>query len=120
MIEVITKVHVHTLPVSLEVLVRPEAIAVPHGQADAARKLGRHLGQLDGVLQIAGSGGDYLAAALDASTAYYAHTGTQTVARTLARHAVDAQRRSVRQEDVRLGRNHVRDAPGTHTCSRSS
>jgi len=53
------------------------------------------LDKLQGVLSLAGSGGDYVAAALDASTAYYAHTGTQTVARTLARQAVEAQRRSV-------------------------
>jgi hypothetical protein len=53
------------------------------------------MGQLDGILKIAGGGGDYIAAALDASTAYYAHTGTQTVARTLAKHAVEAQRHSV-------------------------
>jgi len=53
------------------------------------------MAQLDGILKVAGTGGDYIAAALDASTAYYAHTGTQTVARTLARHTVDAQRRAV-------------------------
>jgi hypothetical protein len=53
------------------------------------------LERLGGILRMAGHGGDYVAAALDASTAYYAHTGTQTVARTLARHAVDAQRASV-------------------------
>ncbi|MCO4771922.1 MAG: hypothetical protein KDA24_17960 [Deltaproteobacteria bacterium] len=56
---------------------------------------GGMMDQLNSVLSIAGGAGDYAAAALDASTAYYAHTGTQTVARTLARHAVDAQRRSV-------------------------
>lgn len=50
---------------------------------------------LAGVKQILGKvdgGGDYLAAAIDAGTAYYSHTGTQTVARSLARDAVEQLR----------------------------
>ncbi|MEO1268016.1 MAG: tellurite resistance TerB family protein, partial [Myxococcota bacterium] len=37
--------------------------------------------KLGGVVDVANSGMDYLAAGLDASTNYFAHTGTQTVAR---------------------------------------
>ncbi|MFT4621927.1 MAG: hypothetical protein ACI8PZ_000579 [Myxococcota bacterium] len=48
------------------------------------------LQSLQGVLSVADGGLDYVAAALDASTNYTAHTGTQTVGRTLAKHAVDA------------------------------
>ena len=51
--------------------------------------------QLQGVLSVTAGGMDYVAAAIDASTNYYAHTGTQTVARTLATHAVDAVRQDV-------------------------
>lgn len=47
------------------------------------------LAKLEGVLKVAGGGMDYVAAALDASTNYYAHTGMQTVGRTLARHAYE-------------------------------
>jgi len=47
-------------------------------QEGAVEKLQGVLGRVDG-------GMDYLAAAIDASTAYFSHTGTQTVARALAR-----------------------------------
>jgi hypothetical protein len=47
------------------------------------------LKKLDGVLSVAEGGMDYVAAAIDASTNYYSHTGTQTVGRALARHATD-------------------------------
>jgi len=47
------------------------------------------LKKLDGVLGIAEGGMDYVAAAIDASTRYFSHTGTQTVGRVLARHATD-------------------------------
>lgn len=50
------------------------------------------LAQLQGVMSVAGGGLDYVAAAIDASTSYFSHTGTQTVARALAGHAVDALR----------------------------
>ncbi|MFT5681534.1 MAG: hypothetical protein ACI8RZ_002440 [Myxococcota bacterium] len=43
--------------------------------------------KLQGVLGGAAGGMDYIAAAIDASTAYFSHTGTQTVARALARQA---------------------------------
>jgi len=42
---------------------------------------------LQGVLGRVDGGMDYLAAAIDASTDYFSHTGTQTVARALAREA---------------------------------
>lgn len=53
------------------------------------------LAQLERVLGVAGGGMDYVAAALDASTSYYAHTGLQTVGRTLARHAYEQHRQAV-------------------------
>ncbi|MCO4745566.1 MAG: hypothetical protein KC912_12310 [Proteobacteria bacterium] len=56
------------------------------------------LKQLQGVLNVAGGGMDYVAAALDASTNYYAHTGLQTVGRTLARHAFEEHRAHVWQQ----------------------
>ena len=43
--------------------------------------------QLQSVVGKVDGGMDYLAAAIDASTAYFTHTGTQTVARALARQA---------------------------------
>ncbi len=43
--------------------------------------------QISGALGMVGGGAEVLAAAIDASTNYTAHTGTQTVARALARHA---------------------------------
>ena len=49
-------------------------------QAGALEKVQGVLGRVDG-------GMDYVAAAIDASTAYFSHTGTQTVARALARKA---------------------------------
>ncbi|MEZ4322780.1 MAG: hypothetical protein R3F61_35255 [Myxococcota bacterium] len=53
------------------------------------------MSQLKGVLSFADGGADYVAAAIDASTAYVSHTGTQTVARALARHATDQLRADV-------------------------
>ncbi|TNE86023.1 MAG: hypothetical protein EP330_24115 [Deltaproteobacteria bacterium] len=53
------------------------------------------LSKLEGVLQVAGGGMDYVAAALDASTSYYSHTGMQTVGRTLARQAYEDFRQEV-------------------------
>ncbi|MCA9567663.1 MAG: hypothetical protein KC656_07465 [Myxococcales bacterium] len=50
------------------------------------------MGRLQGVLSLAGGSGDYVAAAIDAGTSYTAHTGTQTVARALAKHAVHQMR----------------------------
>ncbi len=47
------------------------------------------LAQLQGVLGVADGGLDYVAAALDASTNTTSHTGTQTVARALARRSID-------------------------------
>ncbi len=47
------------------------------------------LDRLRGVLSITAGGMDYVAAAIDASTDYFSHTGTQTVARALARMAYD-------------------------------
>ena len=58
------------------------------------------LAQLQGVLGVADGGLDYVAAALDASTAYTTHTGTQTVARALARRAIDGLRDEAWQEWV--------------------
>ena len=46
------------------------------------------MGQLKGTLSIAEGSMDVVAAAIDASTMYTAHTGTQTVARALARKAI--------------------------------
>lgn len=53
------------------------------------------LAQVKTIVDVGEGAGDYVAAALDASTAYYAHTGTQTVARTLARHAIEQTRQDV-------------------------
>jgi hypothetical protein len=53
------------------------------------------LAQVKTLVDVGEGAGDYVAAALDASTAYYAHTGTQTVARTLARHAIDKTKQDV-------------------------
>ena len=47
------------------------------------------LRSLRGVLSVAQSGGEYVAAAIDAATKYFSHTGTQTVGRALIRHALD-------------------------------
>jgi len=47
------------------------------------------------IMNVAEGGMDYVAAAIDASTSYYAHTGTQTVARSLARQAHDQLRDKV-------------------------
>lgn len=58
------------------------------------------LKQLSGVFGVADSGLDYLAAAIDASTAYTSHTGTQTVARALARQATEQLRDDVWKEWV--------------------
>lgn len=58
------------------------------------------LKQLQGTLGVADSGLDVIAAAIDATTSYFAHTGTQTVARTLARHAVDQLRDDVWKQYV--------------------
>lgn len=43
--------------------------------------------KLKAVIGVSDNGLDYLAAALDAGTNYYAHTGTQTVARSVIAHA---------------------------------
>ncbi|MCB9674220.1 MAG: hypothetical protein H6737_03835 [Alphaproteobacteria bacterium] len=53
------------------------------------------MSNLKGVLSFADGGADYVAAAIDAGTAYMSHTGTQTVARALARHATDQMRDDV-------------------------
>ncbi len=53
------------------------------------------LDRVQSVLGVAEGGLDYVAAAIDAGTNYYAHTGTQTVARALARHAHDKLREDV-------------------------
>lgn len=53
------------------------------------------LSSLKGVMGLAEGGGDYVAAAIDASTAYMTHTGTQTVARSLARQAYEQLREDV-------------------------
>ncbi|MED5373727.1 MAG: hypothetical protein VX899_22100 [Myxococcota bacterium] len=58
------------------------------------------LQQVKGIVNVADGAGDYIAAALDASTAYTAHTGTQTVARTLAKHALEDTRQRAWQEWV--------------------
>ncbi len=49
----------------------------------------RVMGQLKGTLSLAEGSMDVVAAAIDASTMYTAHTGTQTVARALARKALE-------------------------------
>ena len=51
--------------------------------------------KLQGVVGSVDGGMDYLAAAIDASTAYFSHTGTQTVARALARQAHSTLREDV-------------------------
>jgi hypothetical protein len=53
------------------------------------------MAQLKGVLSFADGGADYVAAAIDASTAYVSHTGTQTVARALAKSATQQLRDDV-------------------------
>jgi hypothetical protein len=62
-------------------------------QQGAVEKLQGVLGRVDG-------GMDYLAAAIDASTAYFSHTGTQTVARALAREAHTRLREDVWKQHV--------------------
>lgn len=47
------------------------------------------LKNLEGAMGVAAGGMDYVAAAIDASTAYFSHTGTQTVARALARQGLE-------------------------------
>ncbi|MCB9791328.1 MAG: hypothetical protein H6741_01260 [Alphaproteobacteria bacterium] len=59
------------------------------------------LKRLDGVLGVADGGLDYVAAALDASTNYFSHTGTQTVARAAAREALDGLKDEVWQKHLR-------------------
>ncbi len=53
------------------------------------------MAQLDGISGLGGTSLDVVAAAIDASTAITAHTGTQTVARSLARAAHGALREKV-------------------------
>jgi len=53
------------------------------------------LAQVQSVLGVAEGGLDYVAAAIDASTNYFTHTGTQTVARALARQAHEGLREEV-------------------------
>lgn len=48
--------------------------------------------KLGSALSLVEGSGDYLAAALDASTEYFTLTGTQTVARVAAQHAYEAMR----------------------------
>ena len=57
----------------------------------------QHLG---GVIDIADGGADYVAAALDASTNYFSHTGTQTVARALIEEAFEQLQADVWSEYV--------------------
>lgn len=47
------------------------------------------LKSLEGAMGVAAGGMDYVAAAIDASTTYFTHTGTQTVARALARQGLE-------------------------------
>lgn len=58
------------------------------------------LDRLQDVLSVADGGLDYVAAAVDASTSYFSHTGTQTVARALARRAHGQLRDEVWQKYV--------------------
>ena len=51
--------------------------------------------QLQGAMSVADGGLDYVAAAIDASTSYFSHTGTQNVARAVVRHALDERREQV-------------------------
>ncbi len=53
------------------------------------------MGQLKGTLSIAEGSMDVVAVAIDAGTAYTAHTGTQTVARQLARQAMEELKQEV-------------------------
>ena len=53
------------------------------------------MGQLKGSLSLAQGSMDYVAAAIDASTNHTTHTGTQTVARALARHSYEQVRQEV-------------------------
>ena len=53
------------------------------------------MAQLKSVLGVADGGMDYVAAAIDASTAYMTHTGTQTVGRHLARRTTEALKEEV-------------------------
>ena len=53
------------------------------------------LSRLEGVLSVADGGMDYVAAALDASTNYFSHTGVQTAARALVRQSYDDLRDKV-------------------------
>jgi len=53
------------------------------------------MAQLKGTLSLAEGSMDVVAAAIDASTSTYSHTGTQTVARALARRATDELRDEV-------------------------
>jgi len=53
------------------------------------------MGSLRGTLSLAEGSLDVVAAAIDASTSVYSHTGTQTVARALARRAADDLRDDV-------------------------
>jgi hypothetical protein len=53
------------------------------------------LKQVQAALGVADGGLDYVAAAIDASTTYFSHTGTQTVARALARRALHELRDEV-------------------------
>lgn len=55
------------------------------------------LSKLQGVLGVADGGRDYVAAAIDASTSYFSHTGVQTAARALVRQAHDDLRGEVWQ-----------------------
>ncbi len=50
---------------------------------------------LQGALSVADGGLDYVAAAIDASTSYFAHTGTQTVARALVRRSLEERKSKV-------------------------
>ncbi len=66
-----------------------EAVAEWVGKFVGEKGLSKELieGKLSGAVSLASGGGDYLAAALDASTSYFAHTGTQTVSRVLIQKA---------------------------------
>lgn len=59
------------------------------------------LKQLQGALGVADGSLDVIAAGIDASTTYFTHTGTQTVARALAREALRQLRDEVWQQWVR-------------------
>ena len=53
------------------------------------------LQSLQGALSMADGGLDYVAAAIDASTEIFSHTGTQTVARAIVRDALDERKDKV-------------------------